>query len=67
MWPMVGEAWARLWDPCPRGIDGALLGGRLTPDTRIGLIVRAHVLVIDRVVLLVHTKCAVTSSDDMIQ
>ncbi|MSS45609.1 carbonic anhydrase [Cutibacterium sp. WCA-380-WT-3A] len=39
-------------------------GGRLTPDTRIGLIIGSHVLGIDRIVMLAHTKCAMASGDD---
>ena len=39
-------------------------GGRLTPDARIGLVVGSHVLGIDRIVMLAHTKCAMASGDD---
>lgn len=39
-------------------------GGRLTPDAHIGLVVGSHVLGIDRIVMLAHTKCAMASGDD---
>ncbi|WCC80772.1 carbonic anhydrase [Cutibacterium equinum] len=39
-------------------------GGRLTPDARIGLIVGSHILGIDRIIMLAHTKCAMASGDD---
>lgn len=39
-------------------------GGRLTPDARIGMVVGSHVLGIDRIVVLAHTRCAMASGDD---
>ncbi|WP_130865350.1 beta-class carbonic anhydrase [Acidipropionibacterium timonense] len=39
-------------------------GGRVTPDAHVGLIVGSHVLGIDRVLVIAHTRCAMASGDD---
>jgi carbonic anhydrase len=39
-------------------------GGRLTPDALIGCILGVHLLGVDRILIVPHTKCAVGSGDD---
>lgn len=39
-------------------------GGRLTPDALIGCILGVHLLGVDRIMVVPHTKCAMGSGDD---
>lgn len=39
-------------------------GGRLTPDALIGCILGVHLLNVDRIMVIPHTRCAVGSGDD---
>lgn len=39
-------------------------GGRLTPDALIGCILGVHLLGVERILVVPHTKCAMGSGDD---
>lgn len=39
-------------------------GGRVTPDTLIGCILGVHLLNVDRIMVVPHSRCAVGSGDD---
>lgn len=39
-------------------------GGRLTPDALIGCILGVHLLGVDRIMVVPHTRCAMGSGDD---
>ncbi len=39
-------------------------GGRLTPDALIGCILGVHLLGVDRIMVVPHTRCAMASGDD---
>ena len=39
-------------------------GGRVTPDALIGCILGVHLLNVDRIMVVPHTRCAVGSGDD---
>jgi len=39
-------------------------GGRLTPDALIGCILAVHLLGVDRILIVPHTKCAMGGGDD---
>lgn len=39
-------------------------GGRLTPDALIGCILGVHLLQVERIMLVPHTRCAFASGDD---
>ena len=39
-------------------------GGRVTPDALIGCILAVHLLGVDRILVVPHTKCAMGSGDD---
>lgn len=39
-------------------------GGRVTPDALIGCILGVHLLGVDRILVVPHTKCAMGSGDD---
>lgn len=39
-------------------------GGRVTPDVVTGLVVGTHLLGVDRVMVIAHTRCAMASGDD---
>lgn len=43
-------------------------GGRVTPDALIGCVLGAHLLQVDRILVIAHTRCAMASgSDDQIK
>ncbi len=39
-------------------------GGRVTPDALIGCILGAHLLNVDRILVVAHTRCAMASGSD---
>ena len=39
-------------------------GGRVTPDALIGCVLGVHLLGVDRILVVPHTKCAMGSGDD---
>ena len=48
-------------------VDAKILrtpGGRLTPDALIGCILGVHLLGVNRILVVPHTKCAMGSGDD---
>jgi len=40
------------------------LGGRVTPDALIGCILSVHLLGVDRILVVPHTRCAMASGED---
>ncbi len=41
-------------------------GGRVTPETLVGCILGVHLLNVDRIMVVPHTRCAMGSGDDAI-
>jgi carbonic anhydrase len=41
-------------------------GGRVTPDALIGCILAVHLLGVDRILVVPHTRCAMGSGDDAV-
>ena len=39
-------------------------GGRVTPDALIGCVLGAHLLHVDRILVIAHTRCAMASGSD---
>lgn len=39
-------------------------GGRITPETLVGCILSVHLLNVDRIMVVPHTRCAMGSGDD---
>lgn len=39
-------------------------GGRVTPDATVGCILGVHLLNVDRIMVVPHTRCAMASGDD---
>ncbi|HYP46191.1 MAG TPA: carbonic anhydrase [Propionibacteriaceae bacterium] len=39
-------------------------GGRLTPDALVGCILGVHLLGVDRILVIPHTRCAMAAGDD---
>ena len=39
-------------------------GGRVTPDALIGCVLGAHLLNVDRILVIAHTRCAMASGSD---
>ncbi len=39
-------------------------GGHLTPDALVGCIIGAHLLEVDRILVIQHTRCAMAGGDD---
>ena len=39
-------------------------GGRLTPDALVGCILAVHLLGVDRIMVVPHTRCAMASGED---
>jgi carbonic anhydrase len=39
-------------------------GGRVTPDALIGCVLGAHLLHVDRILVIAHTRCAMASGTD---
>ncbi|GAB3710592.1 beta-class carbonic anhydrase [Mariniluteicoccus flavus] len=39
-------------------------GGRITPDAMVGCILSVHLLNVDRIMIVPHTRCAMASGDD---
>lgn len=39
-------------------------GGRVTPDATTGLVLATHILHVDRIMVIPHTRCAVASGTD---
>ncbi|WP_114044872.1 carbonic anhydrase [Acidipropionibacterium virtanenii] len=39
-------------------------GGRVTPEVVTGLVVGVHLLGVDRILVIAHTRCAMASGDD---
>ncbi len=40
-------------------------GGRVTPDVVTGLVLGVHLLAVTRIMVIVHTRCAMASGDDV--
>jgi carbonic anhydrase len=39
-------------------------GGRVTPDALVGCVLAAHLLQVDRILVIAHTRCAMASGSD---
>jgi len=39
-------------------------GGRVTPDALVGCVLGAHLLKVDRILVIAHTRCAMASGSD---
>ncbi|MBI4900328.1 MAG: carbonic anhydrase [Actinobacteria bacterium] len=39
-------------------------GGRVTPDALVGCVLGAHLLQVDRILVIAHTRCAMASGSD---
>jgi carbonic anhydrase len=39
-------------------------GGRVTPDALVGCVLGAHLLQVDRILIIAHTRCAMASGTD---